>query len=104
MATIIEPTTLAASSNPIDIIDKSTSRMIRNNIGSTFRLKGGTLAAGEYVKLQYMDGATPRDAVINGNGGIILDSDNTVCTIFGNMTDVFVTKSITSAAIGVEVV
>jgi hypothetical protein len=101
---IIQPTTAAASSDPIDITDKSTKRIPNNTMSSTFRVKGGTLGAGEHVKLQYMDGETARDANANGNQGIILDIDNSVCTVYGSMTDIIVTKTQTAVAIGVEVV
>jgi hypothetical protein len=73
-------------------------------LGMTFRVIGGALGAGEYVKLQYHDGTDWRDANIGGNDGKILDADNAVRTIYGRMTSIRVNKSVTSSALGVEVV
>jgi hypothetical protein len=93
--------------------DHSTLLNIANQIGgteqryglnSTFRLIGGALGAGEYVQLQYHDGVSWRVANINANQGKILDSDNSICTVYGNMKNMRIYKSITASDIGVEVV
>jgi hypothetical protein len=64
---------------------------------------GGALGAGEYVKLQYHDGTDWRDANIGGNDGKILDENNAVVTVYGRMTSIRLSKSLTSSALGVEV-
>jgi len=73
-------------------------------LDATFRVTGGELGAGEYVKLQYSDGTNWIDAETAGNEGKILDSDNSVRTLYGRMPSVRVSKSITASARGVEVV
>lgn len=108
--TLITATTAAAQSDSIDInIDNkpvTPAAFAQGNYpqGSTFRVTGGALGAGEYVKLQYNDGTDWRDANIEGNAGKILDEDNAVATIYGRMTGIRVSKSATSAALGVEAV
>lgn len=73
-------------------------------IRTTFQITGGTLGESEYVTLEYLDGATWRVANIGGNAGKILDSNNALATIYGRMKNVRLKKSVTSTAIGVEVV
>jgi hypothetical protein len=107
--TLITNQTAAAQSDSIDInIDNkpvTPAAFAQGNYpqGTTFRVTGGALGSGEYVKLQYHDGAGWRDATIEGNAGKILDEDNAVATIYGRMTDIRVSKSLTASAIGVEV-
>lgn len=108
MTELISPTLAAAQSTAIDVHmkRKGTAGSAASGdfpMGSTFRVTGGALAAGEYVKLQYNDGTDWRDATIGGTPNI-LDDDNAVATVYGRMTGVRVSKSITAAAIGVEVV
>jgi hypothetical protein len=107
--TLITPQTAAAQSDSLDInIDNkpvTPAAFAQGNYpqGTTFRVTGGALGAGEYVKLQYNDGTDWRDATIEGNDAKILDEDNACATIYGRMTDVRVNKSATSSALGVEV-
>lgn len=107
---LITPQTAAAQSDSLDInIDHkpvTPAAFDQGNYpqGTTFRVTGGALGTGEYVKLQYNDGTDWRDANIEGNEGKILDVDNAVATIYGRMTDIRLSKSATSSALGVEVV
>jgi hypothetical protein len=107
---LITNQTAAAQSGSIDInIDNkpvTPAAFDQGNYpqGTTFRVTGGALGAGEYVTLQYHDGTGWRDATIEGNDAKILDEDNAVATIYGRMTDIRVSKSVTSAALGVEAV
>jgi len=103
MILIVAKKAAGASSkiNIAEIISKTDARYALN---STFRLTGGTLSTDEYVQLQYHDGTTWRTANIDGNDGKILDEDTTVCTVYGNMKNMRLYKSITAATIGVEVV
>ena len=109
MTVLITPQTAAANSEAIDInLQKPVTQTGFDNgnytLGATFRVTGGALGAGEYVKLRYSDGTNWIDAQMGGNDGKILDEDNAVRTIYGRMTDVRVSKSVTAAARGVEVV
>lgn len=101
---LISNQTDAANSAKINIAQKISGTDPRYAFNSTFRITGGTLGVGEYVKLQYHDGTAYRDAIMNGNEGKILDEDNAVVTIYGIMTDMRLSKSITASALGVEVV
>jgi hypothetical protein len=109
MTILIEAKTGAATSDTIDINmeRKGTAGSIaagNHPVGSTFRVTGGALGSGEYVKLQYSDGTNWIDANIAGDDGKILDEDNSVRAIYGRMTNVRLSKSETAAARGVEVV
>jgi len=109
MTTLITATTAAAQSAAIDInIDRPVTPAAFNQgnypQGSTFRVTGGALGTDEYVKLRYHDGDAWRDANVAGDDGKILDENNAVKTVYGRMTDVRVEKSVTSNALGVEVV
>jgi hypothetical protein len=107
MSILIAAQTGAAQSNTIHINAERPSPVSEKQGsfpgGTTFRVIGGVLGAGEYVKLQYHDGAGWRDATIEGNAGKILDEDNAVATIYGRMTDIRVNKSLTASELGVEV-
>jgi hypothetical protein len=109
MNVLITPQTAAAQSDSLDInIDKhvTPAAFAQGNYpqGSTFRITGGALAAGEYVTLEYADGANWRTANIEGNEGKILDEDNACATIYGRMTNIRLNKSVTASELGVEVV
>jgi hypothetical protein len=108
MSILIAAQTGATQSNTIHINAERPSPVSEKQGsfpgGTTFRVTGGALGAGEYVKLQYHDGTGWRDATIEGNDAKILDEDNAVVTIYGRMTDIRVSKSVTSAALGVEAV
>lgn len=101
--------TAAAQSGSIDInIDNkpvTPAAFDQGNYpqGTTFRVTGGALGAGEYVTLEYADGANWRTATIEGNSGKILDEDNACATIYGRMTGIRVNKSLTASELGVEV-
>jgi len=94
----------AASSDIFNIAEKISGTDVRYDLTTTFRVIGGVLADAETIKLQYFDGDAWRDANVNGNAGVILDKDNSVKTIYGKMLDIRLTKSITAADIGVEIV
>ena len=109
MTTLITAQTGAANSATIDInLQKPVTQTGFDNgnytTGATFRVTGGALGAGEYVKLQYSDGTNWIDAEVDGDDAKILDEDNAIRTVYGRMTSVRVSKSATSAARGVEVV
>ena len=109
MPVLITPRTAAATSAAIDIniqrpIHKAVFDQGNFTIGTTFRVTGNELGSGEYVTLNYGTTANPIPANIEGNAGKILDENNTVCTIYGRLTGVFVSKSITDESVGVEVV
>jgi hypothetical protein len=104
MTILIEKTTAAANSERISIARTRPGKSPRHEKNSTIRIIGNDLGADEYVKLQYYDGSTWKDAKINGNDSIILDEDNNVCTIYGRMVDMRVSKSETASATGVEIV
>ena len=104
MSVLIAKQKIAANSGKINVANKRSGTDTRYDQESTFRITGGTLGAGEYVKLQYYDGTAWRDAVVNANEGKILDSDNSVCTVSGRIINMRVSKSVTAADIGVEVV
>ena len=71
---------------------------------TTFRITGGVLGAAEYVLLEYKDETNWRVANIDGNEGKLLDSDNSVATIYGRMINARLSKTATATALGVEVV
>jgi len=109
MTVLITPQTGAANSEAIDInLQKPVTQTGFDNgnytTGCTFRVTGGALGSEEYVKLQYNDGTNWIDAEVDGDDAKILDEDNAVKTVYGRMTSVRVSKSVTSAARGVEVV
>ena len=94
----------AANSTKINVAGNRAGTDPRYDTGATFRIIGAGLGAGEYVKLQYHDGTAWRDAEVNGNEAKILDEDNSVCTVYGRMIDMRVSKSVTATDIGLEVV
>jgi hypothetical protein len=107
--TLITPQTGAATSDAIDInVQRPVTQAGFDNgnftTGTTFRVTGATLGAGEYVTLNYGTTASPIPVNEEGDNGKKLDENNTVCTIYGRLTGVFVTKSVTASAVGVEVV
>jgi len=104
MTQLITAQTDTATSAKINIVNHRSGTGTRYDLSSTFRVTGGALGTGEYVKLQYYDGTSWLDANIDGNDAKILDEDNAISTVFGRMIDVRVSKSETSAALGVEVV
>jgi len=104
MTVLIMAQKTAANSAKINVAENRVGTLPRYDTGATFRIIGAGLGAGEYVKLQYHDGTAWRDANINGNDAKILDEDNSVCTVYGRMIDMRVSKSVTAANIGVEVV
>jgi hypothetical protein len=104
MTVKITPQTDAADSDTFSINSDNYGGTSPYRQGTTFRVTGGALGSGEYVKLQYSDGTNWIDANIEGNDGKILDEDNAVRTIYGRMTAIRVSKSITASAKGVEVV
>jgi hypothetical protein len=103
MTVKIAKQTDAAVSSTFSIATDYQNVPANNRLQATFRVIGGALGTDEYVKLQYHDGTGWRDATIEGNEGKILDEDNAVATIYGRMTDIRVSKSLTASAIGVEV-
>jgi hypothetical protein len=107
MSILIAAQTGATQSNTIHINAERPSPVSEKQGsfpgGTTFRVTGGALGAGEYVKLQYHDGTGWRDATIEGNDAKILDENNAVVTVYGRMTSIRLSKSLTSSAIGVEV-
>jgi hypothetical protein len=104
MSVKIAKQTDAAVSSTFSIATDFQNVPANNRLSATFRVTGGALGASEYVKLQYHDGTDWRDANVDGNDGKILDEDNAVHTIYGRMTSIRLSKSATSAALGVEVV
>ncbi len=109
MTILLAAQTGAATSDAIDIntqktVTEAAFEQGNYTTGTTFRVTGGELGSGEYVTLNYGTVGSPIPVNIDGNAGKILDEDNTVCTIYGRLTGVFVTKSITASARGVEVV
>lgn len=103
LTVLIEKQKTAADSEKINVTENIIGILPRYPKDSTFRVIGGVLGAGEYVKLQYHDGSAWRDANIEGNDGKILDENNAVRTIYGRMLRIRVSKSVTAADIGVEV-
>jgi hypothetical protein len=103
MTVKIAKQTDAAVSSTFSIATDYQNVPANNRLQATFRVTGGALGTGEYVKLQYHDGTEWRDANIEGNEGKILDVDNAVATIYGRMTNIRVEKSVTANALGVEV-
>jgi len=89
MTILISKQTDAAISDSINMIGDS-----RLGYPQTFRVTGGALGAGEYVKLQYYDGAAWRDANVNGDDGKILDEDNAMKSVYGHLPNVRVSKSV----------
>ena len=103
MTILITPQKAAANSSSITVADNRSGTQERYDQYSTFRVIG-ILGTDEYVKLQYYDGTTWRDAVINANEAKILDEDNSVCSVYGRMSDMRVSKSITTTNVGVEII
>ena len=105
---LINKTTAAAQSKTFNIntFVQGDAAFTKYNfpMHTTFQVTGGTLGATEYVALEYQDGTSWRAANVEGNDGKILDSDNSIVTIYGRMINVRLNKSITSAALGLEVV
>jgi len=96
---LLEKQTAAATSDTFDLTGSNKSGVAEQ----TFRVIG-SLGTDEYVTLYYHDGDDWRAAKMDGNDGKILDADNAVATVYGRMTDVRVSKSVTATAVGVEVV
>lgn len=109
MAAIIAPQTAAAQSDRFDI---DTTRPVtpaafeQGNfpLGTTFRITGGALGAGEYVVMEYLDGTDWRVANQEGDAGKVLDENNAIHTVYGRMTGMRLNKSGTASALGVEAV
>jgi hypothetical protein len=104
MTVKITPQTDAADSDTFSINSDNYGGTSSYRQGATFRVTGGVLGSGEYVKLQYTDGTNWIDAEVEGDEGKVLDADNSIRTIYGRMTNVRLSKSETVAARGVEVV
>jgi hypothetical protein len=104
MATVIATQTDAAVSETFSIATDYENVPANRRLPATFRVIGGRLGADEYVKLQYYDGIDWRDAEMGGNEGKILDENNAVRTVYGRMVNCRLSKSVTSSALGVEVV
>jgi hypothetical protein len=104
MTTLITQQLAAANSASINVssIRFGISKLFDQK--ATFRVTGGLLGVGEYVTLEYYDGTNWIVAEMSGNDGKILDENNSVRTVYGRMTNVRVSKSVTAAARGVEVV
>lgn len=105
--TLIAAQTAAAQSDTINVnvVKMGTLTGIHGTdlpVGTTLQITGGTLGAGEYVKLRYHDGTDWRDANMDGNDGKVLDENNAVYTVYGRMESVRLEKSITASALGVE--
>ena len=109
MTTLLTPQTAAATSSAIDInvqkpVTDAAFAQGNYTTGTTFRLTGAKLGSGEYVELWYTTLSNPILVNEEGDEGKKLDEDNTVCTVYGRLTGVFVTKSVTASDVGVEVV
>ena len=109
MTTLLTPQTAAATSSAIDInvqkpVTDAAFAQGNYTTGTTFRVTGSKLGSGEYVTLNYGTPANPILVNEGGDEGKKLDEDNTVCTVYGRLTGVFVTKSVTASDVGVEVV
>jgi len=109
MTTLLTPQTAAATSAAIDInvqkpVTDAAFAQGNYTTGTTFRVTGAKLGSGEYVTLNYNTPANPILVNEGGDEGKKLDEDNTVCTVYGRLTGVFVTKSVTASDVGVEVV
>jgi hypothetical protein len=103
MTVKIAKQTDAAVSSTFSIATDFQNVPANNRLQATFRVIGGALGTDEYVKLQYNDGTSWLDVNIEGNDGKILDENNAVVTVYGRMTSIRLSKSLTSSAIGVEV-
>ena len=104
MSILIPHQTTAANSLSLTVASDAFAAIPPMKQEVTLGLVGGTLGDDEFVKLQYYDGDTWRDAITNGNAGVILDKDNTICTLYGRMINVRISKSVTVGAIGVRII
>ncbi|NCC53286.1 MAG: hypothetical protein EOM20_19020 [Spartobacteria bacterium] len=93
---MITPTTEAATSDAFTVYKESTYGPY--TIPVTVQLSGAGLGEGEYIRVQYQDGANWRDCVKEGDY-LQLDADTNMLTFYG--TGVFrLNKSVTSVAHG----